>query len=175
MLDKLTYKQKTIVVIFLGLLLFITGYQLAIRPTIDLHFKIEQSRNAIQTAKAAPFNIERYQIELKKLNQKVGKTATSFEVFQKEVLNTIVPFTEKKGMKIEVIHLPHFAQEKKFEIQTLQIECQSSFKNLTLLLDHIQKQNIGRVCSVDYEMKKNNLLKKWFLFSTIYIQNYKAL
>lgn len=175
MFDKLTYKQKTWLLIVSAAVLFILGYSLAITPTIEIFDKIGDKELKIEKAKTADQDILRAQRKLQDLKRKVGKTSESFELFQKEVLNTVVPFAKQKKILVNEIKLPHKAAKNSYEIQTLQIECRGSFKSLTQLLDHIQKENLGRVCSVDYELRKDYKLKKRFLYATFYIQNYLAL
>lgn len=175
MFSQLTYKQKTIMLIVSSIVVLVIGYQLAITPTLKLNSNIQKAKQNIELAKTAPNEISEANLLLEQLKRKVGQTSPSFEIFQMEVLNSIVPFADEHEIKINEIKLPHIATESNYEVQTLQIECKADFKELTLLLNHIQLENIGRVCSVNYELKKDLKLKKWFLFTTFYIQNYKAL
>jgi len=175
MFSRFTYKQKTGLLISAGLILLFIGYKIAISPTLSLAGKIDVQENKIEKAKTANSDISRGLKSLAILKRKVGKTSPSFEAFQKELLNSVVPFAEKNKIKISEIKLPHKAPKNNYEIQTLQIECKASFKLLTKLLNHIQKENIGRVCSVNYELRKNHKLKRRFLYATFYVQNYLAL
>jgi hypothetical protein len=175
MFSRFTYRQKTGLLIAASLLLLFVGYKIAISPTFKLLSKIDVQESKIEKAKTANSDISRSLKNLAVLKRKVGKTSPSFEAFQKELLNSVVPFAEKNKIKISEIKLPHKAPKNNYEIQTLQIECKASFKALTELLDHIQKENIGRVCSVNYELRKNHKLKRRFLYATFYVQNYLAL
>ena len=175
MFSRFTYKQKTGLLISVGLILLFFGYKIAIVPTLSLVDKIELQETKIEKAKTANSDISRGLKSLAILKRKVGKTSPSFEAFQKELLNSVVPFAEKNKIKISEIKLPHKAPKNNYEIQTLQIVCKASFRSITNLLDHIQKENIGRVCSINYELRKNHKLKRRFLYATFYVQNYLAL
>lgn len=175
MFDKLTYRQKTWLLIVSAIVVFWGGYSLAISKTFDLYSKIEIESQKLQKAKTANNDIVFAQNKLNQLKYKVGKTSPSFEIFQKEVLNKVVPFAKQNKILVNEIKLPHKSIENRYEIQTLQIECRGNFRSLTRLLNHIQKENLGRVCSVDYELRKDHKLKKRFLYATFYIQNYLAL
>ena len=175
MFSRFTYKQKTGILIVGALLLLFIGYKIAISPTFALLGKIDVQETKINKAKTANSDISKALKSLALLKTKVGKTSPSFEEFQKELLNSVVPFAETKKIKISEIKLPHKASKNNYEIQTLQIECKANFKALTELLNHIQKENIGRVCSVNYELRKDYKLKRRFLYATFYVQNYLAL
>ena len=175
MFSQLSYKQKTRFLLISGFILFFIGYKLAILPTLDLYRKIEKEVKNIEMAKTAPNIILKSKNKLQELEKKVGQTSPTFELFQKEVLNAVVPFSKKNHIKINEIKSPHIANKNSYEVQTLQIECKANFKNLTLLLNYIQHENIGRVCSVDYELRKDHKLKRHFLFAKFFIQNYKYL
>ncbi len=175
MFSHFTYKQKTGLLITASLLLLFVGYKIAISPTLGLLSKIDAQETKIEKAKTANSDISTAVKNIAVLKRKVGKTSPSFEAFQEDLLNSVVPFAEENKIKISKIKLPHKAPKNNYEIQTLQIECKASFKALTELLDHIQKENIGRVCSVNYELRKNHKLKRRFLYATFYVQNYLAL
>jgi hypothetical protein len=173
-LDNLTYKQKTILLLIAGIVVFILGRS-SIEATFDLYADINQKELDIKNAKSAPNDILKYEQELVQLNYKVGKVKPSFEQFQKEVLNCLVPFVNRQKIKLKEIKQPHYANKSGYQIQTLEITSIGSFKKLSLLIDHLQKENTGRICAVNYNLKKDNKTKKWFLESTIFIQNYKAI
>lgn len=175
MLERFTYNQKTWGLIISAVLLTIVGYYLAISPTFELQHKINKAEVEIEKAKTASSDVKKATKELAKLEQMVGQTSASFEIFQKELLNAVVPFADENHIKVTEIKLPHLAQKNTYEVQTLQIVCKGNFEQLSRLLDHIQRNNIGRVCSVNYELKKDYKLKKRFLYATFYIQNYIAL
>ena len=175
MFSRFTYKQKTGLLISASLLLLFVGYKIAITPTLGLLSKIDALETKIEKAKTANYDISTAVKNIAVLKRKVGKTSPSFEAFQEDLLNSVVPFAEENKIKISKIKLPHKASKNNYEIQTLQIECKASFKALTQLLDHIQRENIGRVCSVNYELRKNHKLKRRFLYATFYVQNYLAL
>jgi len=172
MFDNLTYKQKTwLLVISSSILLFI-GYKVAIIPTFKIQSSISLKQSKIEKAKTAQVDILKAQSQLTQLKTKVGKTSETFELFQKEILNSVVPFAKENDVLINEIKHPHKASKNGYEVQTLQIECRGGFSNLTKLLNHIQKENIGRVCSVHYELRKDYKLKRRFLYATLFIQNY---
>ena len=99
MLDNLTYKQKTILLLIAGIVVFILGRS-SITATFDLYADINQKELEIENAKSAPNDILKYEQELVQLNYKVGKVKPSFEQFQKEVLNCLVPFVNKQKIKL---------------------------------------------------------------------------
>lgn len=174
MFSMLSYKQKMWLILISGAFVFVLGYYFAITPTLSVWDKIEKEEYKIEKAKTAHIDIEKATKSLQVLRQKVGKTSPSFMQFQKDFLNSVVPFADKNKIKVSEIKLPHYAPKNGYEIQTMQLECKGSFKGLTQLLNHIQQENIGRVCSVNYELRKDHKLKREFLYATFFIQNYLA-
>lgn len=175
MFDKLTYKQKTIALIFSVTVLFYAGFQISVIPTINLSERITKKEHIILQSKTAPAETRKLKKQLKILEKSVGNATTEFSVFQEQLLQSIIPFINKKKLVLSEIQEPHYGKVNGYEIQTAIVKVKGGFKELSFLVDHIQKKSVGRISSVNYDLEKDNKTKKMYLQITLFIQNFKAL
>lgn len=175
MFDKMNYKSKIVLLSFGSFLLLVVGYSISVTPTIDLYEQTNQKKAAYQQAIIGPEKLLSMEKELNVINKSVGNVSTNFEDFQDKLLEVIIPFTNENDIKLSEIREPHFYVINGYEVQTITSKIIGNYKYASLLIEHIQKESIGRIGSIKYELKKDQKTKKEYLETTLYIQNFKAI
>lgn len=175
MFDRLRYKQKTIALVVSVVVLLYAGFQISVVPTINLSERISKKETIVLQSKTAPAQTLQLKKQLKVLEKSVGNATTEFSVFQEQLLQGIIPFVNKNKLVLSEIQEPHYGKVNGYEIQTAIVKVRGGFKELSFLVDHIQKKSVGRVSSVSYDLEKDNKTQKMYLQATLFIQNFKAL
>lgn len=173
MLNQLNYKNKTLLVVAASVLFLLLGWNTSISKTLDIYSSYQEQLTTLEKAAKAPEKLRKLNQELSKIESSFGRKNAEFHEFQDALLNLVIPYSNQNKLKIVEINEAQKANEKGYQIQTVSLRVSGSFKAITLLIDEIQHSSLGRLCSVDYELKKNRKNKTRYLQGTIYIQNFK--
>lgn len=175
MFSQFNHKQKTIILLLGAFTVLILGYSISVVPTLEIKAELEQKEQLYNDALIGPDQIKKLENKLTAINNSVGSVDVGFEDFQDRTLELIIPFSNSNQLTVNEINKPHYFESNGYEIQTMCIKVIGSYKNTSLLIDHIQNQDLGRVNSIRYNLKKDQKTKKEYLETTLIIQNYKAL
>ena len=95
---------------------------------------------------------------------------------QQLLLGIISDYCNENDLVLKDFPLPIIFNDKDYIIETNIFEIQGGFiKLLKLVYELEQKTIVGKVMSVNYEIKKNYKTKSYALTATIYLQNLKKL
>jgi hypothetical protein len=95
---------------------------------------------------------------------------------QQKILNIVSDFCSKYELILKDFPQPIVYTEKKYIVETSIFEVEGEFHKLLKLVYELEQVNIvGKIMSVEYEIKRNYKTKSFALSATIYLLNIKKI
>lgn len=167
----MTDKQKNIGLVVGFIVLLVISYVFSIQKTIDLKTRLtalNKEKELLSNASERIFNLQQ---ENKYLDSILQQKELSIEnSFQQLLLNKINTF--KKENPIEVISFkePHQIEKNNTNLSTYFFEIKGSFNVLLKLTNFLERQQLGKLTSVNFEKKRNYRKNKEELTGQFYLQ-----
>lgn len=170
MFDQYTYKQKTIALIILFVLLSITAYKRSFSNLISAY---KENKNLIRLSKeikSKSKNLDKLSKDIAKYDSYLGNQNVTSEEAQQEIINFA---TLHNGVSINNMQSIHTYKGENYRAYTNQLDVTGGVNELLLLAyDFETKFNLSRVINTQfYKIKKGNSAEQLHL--KIVFQNYE--
>ena len=173
-LSNKSYKTKNKLLMIAVLFLFVLIYSFGIKKTVNTILEYKKISENYEQVQNAPKLLNDLQSKLNKINKSVDFKRENSLSSEQNILELVTKICQDSKMTLMQFPKTNKTQKGDFLVETNQFVVEGSFANLVLLVYQIEQKNkVGRVASIQYELKKNNETKKQYLIATIFIQNIK--
>ena len=174
MFNQLTYKQKNILLLVSGCLFTVIMYQLSIKETLEKKEACETALVQAQLLANAPNSIASLNGQLAAMRKKVGYAHTDSMDTQQLVLEKVTAYCEDQRVELKKFPKPLLENAQNYQVETIQFVVEGGFiPLLKLIYEFEQTDHLGKVVSVDFNVKKELRSRKERLYATFFIQNIK--
>ena len=174
MFKNLTYKQKNRLLIAGAILMAYIAYALAIKKTITAYNQCNEATKQIELAQNAPMMADQLEKQLSQMDSKIGNQNTNGQNKEQALLELVTNYCQNNHAVLREFPETTLADQGNMTIETNLFVVEGSFPtliNLVYLFE--QKNKLGKVASVHYQLKKDFKTKEMALTATIYLQNIK--
>lgn len=176
MAKKTSYKKKNQLLVVVAPLFLFLSYQLAIKKTWDVRESCAQLESELKDLAQAPEDMNRLEMELKKLESWIGQGQTDDQYLQTKVLKIVNDYCYREGITVKEFSEPEITQEENYSVETTTIIVNGPFvKILNLAYAFEQKFRLGKLVSLRFEVEKNQRDKVNELIGTLYVRNIKKI
>jgi hypothetical protein len=170
----LTYKKKNQLLIIGSILLAAIVYYFAIKKTIDAYEKFSDCSQKMKFASSAPMMAAKMEKELTVMNEKMSNQNKSGQNTAQVLLELVTNYCQKNHAVLREFPQTSSSNKENLLIETNRFIVQGDFATLiNLVYDLEQKNKLGKVASVHYQLKKDFITKEMALTSTVFLQNVK--
>lgn len=174
MFENLTYKKKNILLAIIAVLLVFAVYSLGISKTIKAYHAYSESENKMKMAENAPAMAVQLEKELIRMDEKLGNQNTAGQNTAESLLNLITAYCQSNHAVLREFPRTSIASQSDMIIETNQFVVGGSFATLLKLVYILEQKNkVGKVASVKYQLKKDFKTKEMLLTASVFIQNIK--
>ena len=171
MFKQLSYRKKNRILLVGSLLSILLIYELAIKKTIIAYANCKQMEVQLQTANDAPKMMNELRRKNAKMDLLLGNEGKYADI-QQSILGVVTDYCNANNLVLEQFPTPSVENNNGITIETNIITIEGEFGQLlNLIYLFEQKYKIGKVVSVNYKVKQDNLTRQIKLNVTIYLQN----
>lgn len=170
MFEQYSYKQKTIALLILTVLLGITAYKRSFSNLISVYKENKDLIELSEEINSKSKNLEKLSKDIAKYDNYLGNQNVSSEEAQQEIVNFA---TLHKGVSINSMQSIHTFDGENYKAYTNQLDVTGGINDLLVLAyDFETKFNLSRVINIQfYKIKKGNSVEQLHL--KIVFQNYE--
>lgn len=173
MFKNITYKKKNKLLLIGVVLLIIVLYNFAFKKTILAYSDCKNAENQIAIAANAPMMVAQLKKQLLRIEETIGTNETNNKSEQ-ALLELVTNYCQSNSAVLNEFPKSTFANQGDLIIETNRFVIQGNFSTLIKLVYLLeQKEKMGQLASVHYQLKKDIITKKNALFVTIYLQKVK--
>lgn len=174
MFKGLTYKKR-VQYLLIGILVFSwLAYQMSFKKTLALKTEIGNLELQVEKVSNAPSEIQSLQLELNKIDARIGSFMSQGMEFQDVLLDKITGYCKENNLVLKEFPKAHQYRQQDYLVQTNAIVVEGGFIKLLQLVFELERQfEIGKVVSVKFITREDFRTRKLFLGATIYYQNVK--
>lgn len=174
MLKNLPYQQKNRLLLVVTFLLVFLTYQLSIKKTIIEYQKCSEYEGKIEMASNAPLMATQLEKQLLQMNSKIGTQHTDGLNLEQALLELISNYCQNNHLVLREFPKSTFSNQGDLLIETNMFVLEGNFSSLlNLVYLFEQKNKLGKIASVRYQIKKEFQSKEMILSAAIYLQNVK--
>lgn len=136
--------------------------------------EFKESSSKMEQAASAPLLAEQIEKELIVMDSKIASQNNRYENVDEALLSLITTYCQNHHAVLREFPETTYSEDGDLAIETRQFMIGGDFStliNLVYLLE--QKYNLGKLVSVNYQLKKDFKTKEMQLTATIFIQNIK--
>ncbi len=171
MLNRLTYKQKNLLLIAGALIFGFLVYKKALKNTFGLMADCEKLEAQLALADVAPQEVAALRTELQQLNTIVGPEGSTTQAHQL-LLEQVSEYCKSNNMHVASFPEPSAFEAEEFTIVTGTAEIEGGLHDLVKLVHELEQRPKGfKVASVRFYTQTNVQSKKTKLYARIYFQN----
>ncbi len=170
MFEQYTYKQKSIALVVVFLMLSYTAYKRSFKNLIEVYEENKELTKRSNDIVSKSKNLDILSMEIASYDKYLGNQNIARDVVQQEV---IAFSTQHEGISINDLQAIHAFEGENYSIYTNQLDVTGNINDLLkLAYDFETKFNFSRVVSTNYyTVKKNNANE--ILHLKILFQNYE--
>jgi hypothetical protein len=170
MFEQYTYKQKSIALVVVFLMLSYTAYKRSFKNLIEVYGENKELTKRSNDIASKSKNLDILSMEIASYDKYLGNQNIARDVVQQEV---IAFSTQHEGISINDLQAIHAFEGENYSIYTNQLDVTGNINDLLkLAYDFETKFNFSRVVSTNYyTVKKNNANE--ILHLKILFQNYQ--
>lgn len=174
MFENLTYKRKNLLLGITAILLLFVVYSMGISKTLKAYHEYSESENKMKVAENAPQMAAQLEKELMLMNAKLGNQSTSGQNTAETLLSLITNYCQNNHAVLREFPQTTTANQGDMIIETNQFVVGGSFSTILKLVYILEQKNkVGKVASVKYQLKKDFKTKEMLLTASVFIQNIK--
>ncbi|HEX8514829.1 MAG TPA: hypothetical protein VF868_01430 [Bacteroidia bacterium] len=174
MLKNISYKNKTRLLVAVFVLFGFAAYHLAIKKTIIAYGDFQQSSARSELVANVPLLTAQLEKQLTQMDLRIGTRNKNTQNRDQELLEFITNYCEDNDAVLKEFPQNTSFDQGDLEIETNRFVVQGNFSTLLQLTYFLeQKKQLGKVASVQYQVKKDLKSREMELTSTIYLQNFK--
>jgi hypothetical protein len=170
----LTYKKKNKILLAGICFTALFIYSFTFKKTFILINNVKATEAKIEIAKDAPSKSQQLKRKLDLINNKISVYNNTSTNNQQSLLELVTEYCKNNGTIL--LEFPMVIEEVNagFIIETNRFVVQGDFNSLLSLVYILEQKNIvGKIAAVNYQVKKDTKTKETILTSTIYLQNIK--
>jgi len=170
----LTYKKKNLLLLIVAVLVGFMVYFLAVKKTAAAYSEFNENKIRVEQAASAPLLAEQMEKELIVMDSKIASQNNHYENVDEALLSLITTYCQNHHAVLREFPETSYSEDGELSIETRQFRIGGNFFtliNLVYLLE--QKYNLGKLVSVNYQLKKDFKTKEMQLTATIFLQNIK--
>ena len=170
MFEQYTYKQKSIALVVVFLMLSYTAYKRSFKNLIEVYEENKELTKRSNDIVSKSKNLDILSMEIASYDKYLGNQNIARDVVQQEVISFS---TQHEGISINDLQAIHAFKGENYSIYTNQLDVTGNINDLLkLAYDFETKFNFSRVVSTNYyTVKKNNANE--ILHLKILFQNYE--
>lgn len=174
MLRNLTYKKKNQLLIIVSVLALYLIYVFAVKKTIAAYSEYNTAEKQIELAVNAPAMAAQLQSQLLQMDSKIGKQNLNGQNTEQALLELITNYCQNNHAVLREFPETTIAKQGDLFIETNQFVVEGEFASLIKLVYILEQKNkLGKIASVRYQLKKDLKTKEMALTAAIYLQNVK--
>ncbi|QTE21142.1 hypothetical protein [Polaribacter cellanae] len=164
-------KQKNIFLIGSFILLSIISYVFSIQKTLDLKTRLTNLQKDEELLSNASQKILDLQQQNSYFDSILKQNDLSIEnSFQQTLLRKLNSFSVQNPIEIIAFNEPHTIKENTADLKTYVFEVKADFISLLKLTNSLERQQLGKLVSVNIEKKKNYRSRKEELIGKFFMQ-----
>lgn len=172
MINKWTYAKKNRLMNIIAVVLLFVVWQMGIKKTLEIRESCVEAEQQAEQLKDVPHKMALLEYELKDLKGRLGAVDVDSTEEQQKLLELLTNYCQKNGTVLREFPQTESKAKGDMTIQTKHFMVQGSFDKLLRLVYILeQKQQVGKVASVQYCLQKERTSRKTVLVASIYIQN----
>ncbi|MGQ0827047.1 MAG: hypothetical protein ACT4ON_01505 [Bacteroidota bacterium] len=174
LLNNLTYKKKNLLLAIGMVMSVFIVYSFGIKKTINAYIVYSDAKNKMELAVNAPKMAAQLENELMEMDKKIGSHNTREQNTSEVLLGLLTNYCQDNHAVLREFPKTTVAEEGDMLIETNQFMIGGNFStliNLVYILE--QKNKLGKVASVNYQLKKDFKTKEMQLTATVFLQNIK--
>lgn len=174
MFKNLTYKRKNQLLIIVSVLALYLIYAFAVKKTIEIYSEYTKAEKQIELAANAPAMAARLESQLLQMNSKIGKQNINGQNTEQALLELITNYCQNNHAVLREFPETTIAKQGDMFIETNLFVVEGEFASLINLVYILEQKNrLGKIASVRYQLKKDFKTKEMTLTAAIYLQNVK--
>lgn len=174
MLKNLTYKKKNQLLLVVAVFTLYLIYVFAIKKTITSYNEFNKAESQIELAANAPLMAAQLEKKLLQMDSKIGKQNINGQNTEQALLELITNYCQNNHAILREFPETTVAQQGNLFIETNLFVVEGDFASLITLVYLLEQKNkLGKIASVRYQLKKDFKTKEMALTAAIYLQNVK--
>ncbi|MBN2520927.1 MAG: hypothetical protein JXB17_10510 [Bacteroidales bacterium] len=173
-LQKLTYKNKLIVLITGFIIALIIVYSMALSETNKIAREYKNIKAKLDSIQTAPKQIQLLETRLARIDKLLGSNYQE-DIDQQEILlEQVSQYCNSKNIILKEFPGVHSAQLNDYIIETYFFTVEGPFIKLLKLLYSLEiNYSFGKINSIEFKTYRNIKQKKDVLRMTVFVQNIK--
>jgi hypothetical protein len=174
LLKDLTYKKKNIILLLIAALVAFLVYSFGIKKTIAVYTEYTANKNKMEQAVNAPVMADQLEKELIGMGTKIGNHNTHEENIDEALLSFITNYCQTNHAVLREFPSTTVNEDGDLSIETNRFTIGGNFYtliNIVYLLE--QKYHLGKIASVNYQLKKDFKTQEMQLTANVFLQNIK--
>lgn len=174
MFNQLTYKRKNQLLIAAVVLTVYLMYSLAIKNTLMAYTQYNDNKAQLALAVNAPAKAKQLEQELEQINEKIGNQNINGKNTEQALLDLITNYCQNNRLTLREFPEAQLSQQGDLLIETNQFVVEGGFASLLNMVYVLEQKNkLGKIAGVRYQLKKDIQTKEMALTATVYLQNIK--
>ena len=174
MLNTISYRKKNQLLIAGIVLFLIIIYFFGIKKTITAYQQYQEVNEQMLVAANAPIMAAQLEKKLLVMDAKIGNSDTINDNKAQALLELTTNYCQQNKAVLREFPRTIAIEQGDLTIETNMFVIESDFTTLLKLVYTLeQKEKIGKIASVRYQLKKDFKTKEMALTATIYLQNVK--
>lgn len=156
------------------ILMVLLVYSLGIKKTMNAYMEYSDAKKKMELAANAPEMAAQLEKKLSEMNAKMGDQNTKEQNTTEALLSLIANYCQNNHAVLREFPQTTMAEAENMSIETNRFTIGGDFStlvNLAYILE--QKNKLGKVASVNYQLKKDFKTKEMLLTATVFLQNIK--
>lgn len=149
-------------------------YSLGIKKTMNAYMAYSDAKKKMELAANAPEKAAQLENKLSEMNAKMGDQGTKEQNTTEALLSLITNYCQNNHAVLREFPQTTMTEAEDMSIETNRFTIGGDFAtlvNLAYILE--QKNKLGKVASVNYQLKKDFKTKEMMLTASIFLQNIK--
>ncbi|WP_152538584.1 hypothetical protein [Aquimarina macrocephali] len=171
MFANLTYKQKLIGLIAIGILLFMAANKRSFKITRQAYDQVQQLEDKLEYVNSSTTDVTQTQVELKFYDKIIGKQGIEPEEIQQQILDFTSSYDNVYVFNLDEIHI---AESNGFSVISNQLTLEGDFNALLEIVYAFEKEfKFSNIVSISFTKEKEFQTRKNKLRVKIIFQNYE--
>lgn len=171
MSNQLTYQQKNKYLLFGGLASLILVYLLAVKNTLTLYQENQKLEAFVSINKNSQQKVEDLKLRSEQINAQVKKYFVDSITHDENLIKAVSELCQSENVLLKEMPIIEKNKQGNYYIYTNRVMLEGGYHNLLKVLHQLEnKQNVGRIASVQYKTYTDHKKKKEVLMLLLYIQ-----
>lgn len=168
---QLTYQQKNKYLLFGGLASLILIYLLAVKNTLSLYQENKKLETFVGAHKSNELKVQDIKQRTELINAQVKKYFVDSVTHDENLMKAVSDLCHNEGVLLKEMPIIEKNKQGNYYIYTNRVVLEGTYHKLLKVLHQLEnKQNVGRIASVQYKTYTDHKKKKEVLMLLLYIQ-----